>query len=888
MKAQPPKWADQFLAWFCRPELLEDLQGDLHELFHEKVSEGKDGMAKWLFIWWVFRSFRLDVIRNLSFSLNQGYMLKNNLKIALRVLWRDKFNSLINVLGLSIGLTCFLLMGFYVKQEVSFDHFHSKKEDIYRVWVKEDYGGDQVFFNSVTPLIFEEVLESNFPEVNKAIQYDNRGYLVGRGTNRYNETVAIISPDFFEVFDFNIIAGNQTSPFKDLNSVIISPDYALKYFGQNDPIGQILPIQIRQEIRDFEVTAVFAGIPHTSSFQFDMAISTANNDDIYGRNAQTAWFNVSPETYVLLNEGVDIQEVEEKTQSVIMGYLKDRVEPGTYQMGFQALTDIHLNPEIPLGIAPVGNPNYVWILGIIGLIVLITAVVNYATLSIGLSLNRRKEVGVRKVIGAAKSGLIRQFLVESVLVTFMAILVSIYLAYMSLPLFNELTGADVKISFELWHLAMYLGLIVFIGLTAGIYPALILSNFQAGSILGGQQVPNRANYIRRGMVVFQFVVTVLLITSTLIMGRQLKYLENKDLGYAYQATVAVPLYPNPASRSISEFIESAMEKGKVLRDQLLKHPEISNIGMGSHVFGTPGWGQMAYTDDQDIFRQFTMLVVDPHYLNAFDIQVKEGRAFEEENGLDKREGIMLNQAAVEYFGLTDPIGAKLPGNQFGQHSIIGITDDFHYSSLHNPVEPLVICQNIQMINQGISDQNFVDSPVPKLIFRYESEQLSSVEGILKAEWKEVYPGEELAFNFVEENISSQYEQEKRMSRLLKVATLLSILVASLGLLGMTVLVINSRIREIGIRKIVGASEFSIFSLLAKSFAPQLLLGILISVPLTILWMRSWLANFAYRINLDVDLFLLSALISIFLAIMVISYHTLKAARVNPVESIRRE
>jgi putative ABC transport system permease protein len=887
MSPSPPKWADRFLEWFCHPDLLEDLQGDLYELYEEKIESGRPRQARWLFAWWVLRSLRWDVIHKTRLQ-NIGTMAQSNFKIAARVLWRDKFNTFLNIAGLAIGLTCFLLMGAYFKQEVTYDQFHSQKDRIYRVWLKEDYGGDKVFLNTVTPLIFEQVLEDNFPEVDKAIQLMSNSYLVGQTPNRINENVYIISPDLFDVFDFTISRGNAATPLPDQNSLILSESYVEKYFGSANPIGQSLLVQLGEEEREFTVSAVFENLPKASSLQFNMAISTANNERIFSERFRNAWFNVAAENYILLKKQTEIESVEAKVPDVVMSYLGDEVEPGEYQIGFQPLTDIHLNTDMPAGIAPVGNPRYAYILGLIGLIVLITAGVNYATLSIGQSLRRRKEVGIRKVMGAIKSTLIGQYLAESWLVALLALLISLGLAHAILPVFNSLTQADIDLSFQVWHIPFFLGLVLLVGFLAGIYPALILSGLKISHILSGSKAPKRAFYIRKGMVVFQFVITVFLITSTLVMRKQLHYMNSKDLGYQYEAVVSVPLYPDPSSQRLTEYINSAMANGEVLREQLKKHPEISNIGMGSHVFGSSGWGQLSYTDDAQNFRQFRLLVVDPYYFNTFGIDLVEGRAFEPNSTLDQRESIILNQAAADYFGLNDPVGKKLPGSEFGPHRIIGVSNSFNYASLHTAVEPLVITMNPVPIFDGVSDFGFADSPIPKLVFQYNGQQLSKVNELLQEEWEQVFPGEELNFAFVEDNIQAQYENEQRMNRLVSFATILSIIVAGLGLLGMTVLMINSRVREIGIRKVMGASELSIFKLLAGSFAPQLLIGIALSVPLTYWLMRDWLNDFAYRISIGVDTFLLGAVLSVVIALAVISFRVLRAARINPVDSLRKE
>lgn len=888
MNRLPPRWADRFLEWFCNPDLLEDLQGDLYEMHEAKVLSGSPRLAKYYFIWYVLRSFRPSVINQNSKLNNPTVMMtKNNFKIAFRVLWRDKFNTVLNLAGLAIGITCFFLMGFYVKQELSFDQFHSKKDKIYRVWLKEVYAEDQIFFNAVTPLIFEKVLEDNFGEIETVVQFNKRSYLVGEGEERFNENVGIVSPEFFKVFDFELVNGNTTSPLQGRNNIVLSESYAQKYFGDKDPIGQSIAIQIREKIREFNVSAIFADIRKESSIQVDMAISNENNIDIYGERALTAWFNVSPETYVLVKENADIKTVEAGISSVVMSYLKESVDEGVYNIGFQPLTDIHLNPEIPLGMASVGNPRYVSILAIISILVLVTAGINYATLSIGQSLKRSKEVGVRKVMGALRSSLINQYLSESMIITFFAVLIGIVLTQLTLPIFNELTGADVNLTFELWHLLLYAGLVVIIGIASGIYPALVLSRLRVISILKGNSPSSSKHYIRKAMVVFQFVITVFLISSTLIMRKQLNYIQTKDLGINYDATVSVPLYPG-ASNSLSTAISTAMEKGEVLKEKLKQYSDISDIGMGTHVFGTDGWANLAYTDNTETFRRFNLLAVDPYYLNTFGISVIAGRTFDPESGLDKRQSIIVNQAAVDYFGIKDPIGKQLPGNDFGDHAIIGVTDNFNYSSLHSEVEPLIITQNIVPIFQGISDNGFGDSPIPKLVFRYSGSQLSNVKDILESEWENIFPGEELNFSFVEENMRFQYESESRMNRLVTVSTILSIIIASLGLLGLTVLVINSRIKEIGIRKVMGASEYGIFKLLSGSFSLQLLLGIALSIPITYWLMSDWLNDFAYRIDISIGMFVMGGMISIVIAFLAISFHTIKASMINPVDSIKAE
>ncbi len=890
----PPRLADRFLEWYCDPYLLEDLQGDLHEIYDMKVSNASKYPD--LIYWWlVIRSFRWSALKKTQKLKNSGLMItKNNFKIAWRVLLRDKFNTSINLLGLTIGITCFLLLGLYVKQEVSFDQFHSKKDQIYRLVLNEDYGDGRTFYNSTTPLRFESMMEDNFPEVEMGVQYILRSHLVGRGEKRINEPVALISQDFFQLFDFELVTGDRENPFSSKSGLLISKEYAQKYFSDTDPIGKILPLQINNEIRDFVIEGIFYDIPKESSIQFDIAMSIDMARDLYSDRAFTAWFNIIPETYVQLQKGIDPTILNDKIQDVIMSQLAELemggepIQRGQYNIEFQPLTDIHLNPDVPLGYAPVGNPQYVGILGAIGLLVIIIACINYATLSIGQSLKRAKEVGVRKVLGAFGRSLTIQYLIEGVILTLVAMTIGVILSFLLVPTFNLLTGTDLEIDFAWWHVLIYFGLAIVIGLISSFYPALIHARFKAISVIhSGNQSTDKVK-ARKGMIVFQFVITVFLISTSLLIRQQVNFLQKKDIGIKYDAVVSANLHASPEAQRITDITNSAMQNGEILKSRLEKYPEITQIGMGSHVFGANGWAHYGFNDKEGNFKRFRLLVANPEYLELFGVQVEEGRLFEKGNTLDERQGVLLNPAAAELMGLKNAVGAQLPNDNFGDHQILGVTKEFHFSSLHNSIEPLVIVQNPRLILLGISDLDISDSFVPKLVFRFNGSNLLDATDILRKEWEASFPNESWNYEFVDERIKSQYENEARMNRLITVATVLSILIASLGLLGLSLLVVNSKVKEIGIRKVMGATTLAIFKLLAKGFSLQILIAIFLSIPLTIWLMNKWLENFAYRTEIGVGLFLLSAVLAVLVAAVVIIYQTLRASRVNPVESLRTE
>ena len=812
------------------------------------------------------------------------------------MLWRQKVNTAMNVAGIAIGIACFTLIALYAKQELTFDTFHDKKDQIYRAWVKEVYEDGRIFFNTTTPLPLGVTLNEQIPAVEEYVMRLNRSTLVGRGEARIADNYDIGTPNFFEVFDFPIIAGNAEAPLGNKTDVVLTESYAQKYFGQELAVGKTLSFEINGEIRDFIVSAVAKDLPLNTGLQWNMMISYENKDILFDQGDLTrGWFSISAETYVVLRKGTNPDDLNPQTREMVKGILggsgafNGAPEEDHYLIGFQELTDIHLNNEIPASISPVGNPDYVYILSAIGLLVLVIACVNYTTLSIGQSIKRSKEVGVRKAIGARAEGLVWQYLSESILIALVSMSLGILLTTILLPVFNELAETSLQMPWNLQGLMYAIGLTLIIGVVSGVYPALVLSRFKAINVLRSAGLGSAGKqWLRRGMVVFQFLLTVFLISSTLIMRKQMSFLQNQDLGYTYDAMVSVPLYSKEGSSGMSQRMSTAMENGESLIGELSRNPQMSDFGMGSHVFGTPGWVRMGFNANTGNYLTFNLLVVDPDYLKAFDIGMVDGVDFDENLEIHKTQGVILNEKAVAYFGLENPIGAKLPGDEFGEHRIIGVAEDFNFQSLHSEVGPLIIVQTPGFIFQGIADINASDSPIPKLVFRYQGASLTAVNDILEPAWAKIFPDEELNFDFVEERLENQYQSEARVNKIVTIATVLSIFIASLGLLGLTLLVVNSKVKEIGIRKVLGATPGRIFQLLFKGFSLQLLVAVILSIPITWYLMDGWLNDFAYRTAIGADMFLLSAALSLTLMLLVVSYHVIKASSANPVGSLRVE
>ncbi len=891
-----PQLAKRFLEFYCKDEYQEEIAGDLEELFEVRLDRKGAFRARAHYCWDVLRFFRRSNIKQTrKLNTNITTMTRNNFKIAARILWRQKVNTVMNVMGIAIGIACFMLIALYVKQEVTFDAFHEKKDNIYRAWVKEVYDDGRIFYDISTPMALGPTLSRDIPEVEEFVLIQGLSTLVGRGEGRIPDQAQMVTSNFFEVFDFKLVAGNTTSPFSQLSHIVLSESQAQKYFGTNDPIGKTLSLELGGDITDYVVSAVVEDAPQNTSLPYTMLISY-NDEELAGlAGAQRGWFSITPETYILLRDGTDPQDLKPKTRAMVKNTINgtnvfgDVPVEDHYLVEWQPLNDIHLNTDLPPGRSAVGNPQYVYILGAIGLLVMVIACVNYTTLSIGQSFKRSKEVGMRKVVGARSNSLIWQYLSESTLIAFLATLFGIGFTVLTLPVFNELARTNLVLPTDAGAIGAVLILVLVIGVLSGIYPALILARFRVISVLrGGSQSAGGKQLARKSMVVFQFLLTVFLISSTLIMRKQLDFLQNQDLGYEYDAKVIVPLYPSPEANRTVQRINTALDNGRLLIGELSRNPDFTDFTMASHMFGTAGWSQIGFNADNGNYLSFNLQIVDANYLSAFDIQMVEGRDFDPSLETDKLQGVIINKAAAEYFGFENPIGAKLPDTEFGEHSIIGVTEDFNYSSLHERVEPLIIVQNPLPIFSGIDDYNSGDSLVPELVFRYTGSSLTAVKGLLEPAWSKLFPSQELEFNFMEERLQNQYQDEARVNKIVTIATILSILIASIGLLGLTILVVNTKIKEIGIRKVLGASPKVIFGLLFKGFSIQLLIAVLLSVPITWYLMQGWLEGFEYRIGMGAEMFVLSAVLALGIMLAVVSYHVIRASTANPVRALRTE
>lgn len=815
-------------------------------------------------------------------------MFKNYFKIALRHLLKERRYSLINLTGLAIGVAVALLMVLFVKEEWTFDHFHTKADQIYRVWVKEHYQGE-VFFNTVTPYILGRELEENFPEIEAVPRYIINDFGVREGELTEQEAIHLANPDFLEAFDFEVLSGDPVQSLTQLRKTVLTEPIAKKYFGEEDPVGKTLSIQMDEGWQAFEVGAVLASPPTNSSLQFDLLIPYENIKGFVSERTRNHWQVVAAETYVLLQEGQSLEALAAKVQKHVDGKVASIYEPGEYEIGFQPLKDIHLNSAMPVGAVAISDGRYPYIMGGVAVLILLLAGINFVTLAVGRSVTRAKEVGVRKVSGANRKQLMLQFWSEAILISLGAVVIGVLLAKLVLPYFNDMAGKSLAIEFSVMTLSGLIGFGLVLGLLAGIYPALVTSGYAPK--LAFQDVVSslgsRKNLVLRALIGFQFILSVILIASTLIMQKQLSFIQNANLGFDKEQVLSFPYSPVPGpDKGFREMYQEGVQQANILEQELQINPNIVEVATSSHAFGVPGWMQLGYTDPSQKFRWFSKLTVDEDYLPMMGVQLESGRHFSREVGADSRTAVMINRAMADLYGIQEA-EEPLP-TPFEEFNLIAITENFNYSSLHNAVEPLLISIDPVAINRVVTDMDGTDSPMTKINIKLKGEDLASTVQDVRMAWAKVAPEQEFNFAFVDENLDRLYRAEMRLGTVMRWATILAIFIASMGLFGMATLILARKTKEIGVRKVLGASSLDILVLLNKPFTWLVLIANLIGAPIAYYFMQAWLADFAYRTNVNILLFVLVGLLALVIAWLAVSWQAIRATRLNPVEALRYE
>lgn len=821
-------------------------------------------------------------------------MIKNYFKIAYRNLFKHKVYSFINIFGLAVGIACCLLIGLYVQNEWSFDTFHSNSDRIYRVWTQSTASDGESKLHTGTPLPLGPALKENIPEIEQVtylFQFNDLVQTADR-PEALDENVLVVDRDFFQMFDFSLVEGDTSSVFNNPSSVVITKEMARRFFGDQNPMQKNLSIRAGGEFREFTVTGLIEKAPSNSSLTYNILIPDKNLDLLLGERARSSWFSGPGSTYVLLPDDVNPSEMEAKLVSMMQGILgEDIVRDNEFSIGLQPLTDIHLNPDYPVKIASVSDPTYSYILTAIALLILLIACVNFMTLSISKSASRAKEVGIRKTIGAVRQHLMYQFWGEAFMITTFAMAVGVLVAELLLPFFNDLSGTSLEFGITIGTLLMLAALVVLISLIAGIYPAVILSGFRPVEVLKGRlNLSADKSLFRQSMVVMQFSLSIALIFGTITMRQQLNYIQNKNLGYQKDQVVVLEsgLTSSP-NTSLEEFLQEGIKRKELLESELRSSPEVEDFAVS---FFTPvqiaGWAKLGFEDDEGQQRSFHGNVVDADFLPALGIKIIKGRNFSEEYPSDSRRAMIVNQAMVEAFGWENPIGQRLPGAAFEDHEIIGVVENFNFESLHAPIEPLALTMRPSTLLSGTNFIQMGNFPVPRFSIKLNTKNLSGTMTEIKNAWEEVVPGNAFNFTFVDQALDAQYRKEQRLSSIVTAAAGFAIVIACLGLFGLASLMIVRRTKEIGVRKVLGATSSNIVILVNKEFTKLVVIAFLIAVPIAWYFMSGWLENFAYRIDIGLGIIFMVGLSALVVAWLTVSYQSIKATLVNPVDSLRSE
>jgi putative ABC transport system permease protein len=809
-------------------------------------------------------------------------MFTNFLKTALRNIFRHRSYVLINIIGLSVGIACSLLILLFIRYELSFDKFNEKYDRIYRINLDGKLGETEIR-GAYTPAPLAKTLMADFPEVEAAIRMERWNEVLFRIEDRkyVEKNVMLADSSFFDIFSIPLLRGNPRKVLAEPYTVVLTEKIANKYFGKEDPIGKQL--RINSDTNVYTITGVMADVPENSHFDFNILMSFLS----HWRAKDEFWLSNSFATYVLLKKGASATEFENKLPAMVKKYVGPQVVQtlgidleqfaatgNRYGFFVQPLSDIHLDPSIEQDFRPPTDRKYIYIFTLVSLIIIIVACINYMNLSTARSVNRSREVGLRKVVGSSRLLLVRQFLLESIILCLISLVFALILVELMLPYYNNLLQVKLVMHyFDRWYtLPGLLLLSILIGIFSGSYPALFLSSFKPASVLYGRLKLGLTNVqIRRGLVILQFVITIFLIFSSLIIYRQIQYMVNKDLGFDKEMQFVISR-TDALRKNIGSF-----------KQEIAKLPGVLSSTNSTAIPGYPnnnnGFQMEGKTAEQTYLMQVNW--ADYDYLKTYGITLKDGRYFSRDFSSDTL-AMVLNERAIEEFGITDTFGTRFieparEGEQKRYYNVIGIVKDFHYQSLRERIYPHVFILKPPEWNW-----------TGYITIRLAPENMKNTIGEIEKIWNKFTDNEPLEYFFLDDNFRKFYFEEVRTSRIAVAFSLLAIIIACLGLFGLTSLATELRAREIGIRKVLGSSVSRIIIL----FARETVLLILISaIPAWIIGyylMKRWLMNFHFHIAIQSWEFLAAFLLALFIALITICYRTYRAAVINPASVLKYE
>jgi putative ABC transport system permease protein len=818
-------------------------------------------------------------------------MFGNYLRVAYRNLIRSKLYTAISVAGLAAGIACCILIFLYVQDELSYDRFHHNAKNIYRIIRVRTSPDGSVSAKPYTSGLLGPLMENDFPDVLRCTRIVPSQQVVRVEDKSFSQELQFVDPGFLQIFTFPLLKGTDPEVLSDPSSVVISTEIAQKYFGNKDPLGQLIEVQLDEKVKQFTVAGVTRAPPGNSSIDFDFLIPFDNAMDVFPPGILDDWENGCPQTFVQLRPGTHIETFKTNLNRHIAGLTEDFQFNSQDRLShrLQPLTDIHLNPVYAGVDRSSSNPLYSYVLSGIALAILLTACINFTTLTVGRAAGRAREVGVRKAVGADRRQLMTQFWSETLLLSLAAVILGVVLAELMLPVFNQLAHKQLALApwSNLVLVPGLLGLLLLSAVMAGAYPSLYQSNLSTVASLKGTARVSSKNGLVRVLVAVQFTVSVFLIIATLTMSKQIRFITNQDLGYDQERVVTIP-------------VEATGERAAAILDrfraELSGRPEVSSVTgysfpLGSYwlrVFPKEGPG-ICVTFGEDINKPatesgipekrsfFYANFVDYDYLTTLGVELVKGRNFSREFPSDGSGSVLINQAALKAFGWEEAIGRQLPFG-FDERTVIGVMENFHFYPVHRQIDPLVL---------RLSGDSWLTS-IDEIAVRINSQDMEGTIALLEQTWKQTADGLPFSYAFLDDEVAGQYAAERRWEKIVLYAAGFSLVVACLGLFGVASLVSARRKKEIGIRKVVGATVANIVALLLKEFALLVVISAAIASPIAYLVMSRWLESFAYRTDITLTVFILAGLVALIVAVLAVSYQAIKAALANPVESLRYE
>ena len=805
-------------------------------------------------------------------------MLRNFLINAIRNMRKHSGYLILNIIGLTIGLTSFLLITIYVLHELSYDRFHKNYENIYRIKVKGLMAG-ATLDQALTSAPMAQALLNDFPEIKHTVRINRSGaWLVKYGEIRFNEDgVLFADSSFFSVFDFKLLSGDPKTALANPRSMIMTEKFAKKYFGKEDPIGK--KISLEADTNLYTVTGVIQNIPSNSHFKFDM-LGSLNS---LGKSRSTEWLNHNFYTYIVLKNGTNKTTLEAKFPEVVVKYVGPQIkkyigvtiedfQKAGNQFGYELepLKDIHLKGATQYPIEPSGSLTTVYIFGVIALLILIIAIINYINLATAKSAGRAKEVGIRKVSGSDRSGLIFQFVGESLIIVTIATIIASLLVLVLTPTFNHLIGKDISLTlFSSYRGFVGLMVLIFLaGTAAGAYPAFVLASFNPVEVLKGTLIPGSISKTLRGiLVVFQFTVSIVIIIGAFVVYSQLHFLTSADMGFDKENLLVIRR-PDALGKKLESF-----------KEQILLIPGVEKIANATAIPGTDDFNNNAYFLDNDPAKVTYLINQDRvsfGFAEALGIKLAEGRFLSKDYGTDS-SAVMINERAVKFLGLSDPLGKYIlqpsgPGT-FSKFRIVGIMKDFNIASLHEKITP--VCFTLMKGNyEGY------------LCIRLNGKNIQGAVKSIETVWKDYSNRQPFQYSFFADDFNRNYESEFKTGRIFILFSILAIFIACLGLIGLITYMTNVRTREIGIRKTFGATKGIVVSLLSREVVLLILISSLVAYPVAYFCIKIWLETFAEKIQVSPAIYIIASLIGMSVGWLSIIYQALKAAAYNPAESLK--